>query len=106
MPDELIDVNVRIDYGKLGHLLVVNREAGARFNGNFDLLRHVASEGGADADVGLSVPLDKLTEPENFLSLLYYFGLLSIRGESHGTTRLGIPNQTVRRLMCGYLRRG
>ena len=30
MPDELIDVNVRIDYGKLRHVLVVNREAGAR----------------------------------------------------------------------------
>ena len=106
MPDELIDVNVRIDYGKLRHLLVVNREAGARFNGNFDLLRHVAGEGGADADVSLSFPLEELTERENFLSLLYYFGLLSMRGESQGRARLRIPNQTVRRLMYGYLRRG
>ena len=46
MPDNLIDVNVRIDYGKLRHLLVVNREAGVRFNGNFDLLRNIAGEGG------------------------------------------------------------
>ena len=103
-PDDLIDVNVRIDYGKLRHLLVVNREAGVRFNGNFDLLRNIAGEGGADADVNLSFPLEELVEPENFLSLLYYFGLLSIRGESHGRTRLGIPNQTVRRLLYGYLR--
>ena len=105
-PDDLIDVNVRIDYGKLRHLLVVNREAGVRFNGNFDLLRNIAGEGGADADVNLSFPLEELAEPENFLSLLYYFGLLSIRGESHGRTRLGIPNQTVRRLLYGYLRDG
>ena len=101
-PDELIDVNVRIDYGKLRHLLVANREAGVRFNGNFDLLRNIAGEGGADADVNLSFPLEDLVEPENFLSLLYYFGLLSIRGASQGRTRLGIPNQTVRRLMYGY----
>jgi len=106
MPDNLIDVNVRIDYGKLRHLLVVNREAGVRFNGNFELLRNIAGEGGADADVNLSFPLEELVEPENFLSLLYYFGLLSIRGESHGRTRLGIPNQTVRRLLYGYLRDG
>ena len=106
IPDDLIDVNVRIDYGKLRHLLVVNREAGAHFNGNFDLLRHIAGEGGADADVNLSFPLEDLAERENFLSLLYYFGLLSIRGESQGRARLGIPNQTVRRLMYGYLRRG
>ncbi len=106
IPDELIDVNVRIDYGKLRHLLVANREAGARLNGNFDLLRRIAGEGGADADVNLSFPLEELVEPENFLSLLYYFGLLSIRGSANGRTRLGIPNQTVRRLLYGYLRDG
>ena len=106
IPDELVDVNVRIDYGKLRHLLVVNREAGTHFNGNFDLLRHIAGEGGADADINLSFPLERLVEPENFLSLLYYFGLLSIRGASEGATRLGIPNQTVRRLLYGYLRDG
>ena len=105
-PDDLIDVNVRIHYGKLRHLLVVSRDAGVRFNGNFDLLRHVAGEGGADADVNPSFPLEELAEPENFLSLLHYFGLLSIRGESEGVTRLGIPNQTARRLLYGYLRDG
>ena len=106
MPDDPIDVNVRIDYGKLRHLLVTGREAGARLNGNFDLLRNVAGTGGAEADVNLTFPLEGLVEPENFLSLLYYFGLLSIRGSANGATRLGIPNQTVRRLLYGYLRDG
>ena len=106
VPRRLIDANVRIDYGKLRHLLVANREAGVRFNGNFDLLRHIAGEGGADADVNLGFPLERLVEPENFLSLLYYFGLLSIRGSANGRTRLGIPNQTVRQLLYGYLRDG
>ena len=100
MPDDLIDTNVRIDYTKLRHLLVLER----RLNGNFDLLRHVIGEGRADADPSPGFPLDQLDQPENFLSLLYYFGLLSIRGVSGGTARLGIPNQTVRRLMYGYLR--
>ena len=107
MPDDLIDTNVRIDYTKLRHLLLVNQRASAdarRLNGNFDLLRHVIGEGEAEANLIRSFPLDRLDEPENFLSLLYYFGLLSIRGVSRGTTRLGIPNQTVRRLMYGYLR--
>ena len=106
MPDDLIDVNVRIDYGKLRHLLVTSREAGAKLNGNFDLLRNVAGTGGAEADISLSFPLEELVEPENFLSLLYYFGLLSIRGTPNGRARLGIPNQTVRKLMYGYLRDG
>ena len=100
MPRRLIDPNVRIDYTKLRHLLVLNR----RLNGNFDLLRHVIGEEEAETDLRLSFPLERLDEPENFLSLLYYFGLLSIRGASGGAVRLGIPNQTVRRLMYGYLR--
>ena len=100
MPDELIDTNVRIDYGKLRHLLTVNRQ----LNGNFDLLRHIIGEQQVDSNIQLSFPLDQLDQRENFLSLLHYFGLLSIRAVERGMPRLGIPNQTVKRLMYGYLR--
>ena len=99
-PRELIDTNVRIDYGKLRHLLTVNRQ----LNGNFDLLRHIIAEEVTDSDIQVSFPLDRLDRRENFLSLLFYFGLLSIREVVHGVSRLGIPNQTVKRLMYGYLR--
>ena len=102
MPDELVDPNVRIDYGKLRHLLTVNRQ----LNGNFDLLRHLIGEQTAESTIQLSFPLDRLDRRENFLSLLYYFGLLSIRDVAQGVPRLGIPNQTVKRLLYGYLRDG
>ena len=104
MPDDLIDDNVRIDYGKLRHLMVASRQGAVRLNGNFDLLRHIVGEGRAEARIHKSFPLERLARPENFLSLLYYFGLLAIEGEGRGLTRLGIPNQTVRHLMYGYLR--
>ena len=99
-PDNLIDDNVRIDYGKLRHLLTV----GHRLNGNFDLLRRVIADGRADSAIVTSFPQARLGERENFLSLMHYFGLLSIRGVAGGVPRLAIPNQTVRRLMYGYLR--
>ena len=95
MPDELIDTNVRIDYGKLRHLLTVNRQ----LNGNFNLLRHIIGEQSIQSNIQLSFPLDQLDQRENFLSLLHYFGLLSIRAVERGMPRLGIPNQTVKRLM-------
>ena len=75
-PRELIDTNVRIDYGKLRHLLTVNRQ----LNGNFDLLRHIIGEQQVDSHIQVSFPLNRLDHRENFLSLLFYFGLLSIRG--------------------------
>ena len=101
-PDNLIDRNVRIDYGKLRHLLTVNRQ----LNGNFDLLRHIVGEGWVDTEIQDGFPLERLQERENFLSLLHYFGLLSIREVRDGMPRLGIPNQTVKRLMYGYVRDG
>ena len=99
-PRDLIDVNVRVDYGKLRHLLVTGR----RLNGNFDQLRRAVSEGRADSRLEASFPVRELHRRENFLSLLYYFGLLSIRGRSRGVPRLGVPNQAVRRLTYGHLR--
>ena len=104
MPRRLIDDNVRIDYGKLRHLMVVSQRGAARLNGNFDLLRELLGEGRAKADIQVSFPLERLVESENFLSLLYYFGLLSIEGEHRGTVRLAIPNHTIRQLLYGYLR--
>ena len=103
VPDYLIDTNVRIDYGKLRHLLVVGRQ----LNGNFDLLREIIGEGRKDLPrIQPSFPLKQLTDRQNFLSLLHYFGLLSIRGVVDGMSRLAIPNQTVKQLMYGYLRDG
>ena len=100
VPKYLIDTNVRIDYGKLRHLLVV----GKQLNGNFDLLRNVIGDEQVDTDIQPGFPLKDLTRRENFLSLLHYFGLLSIRDVVDGVPRLAIPNQTVKRLMYGYLR--
>ena len=99
-PDYLIDMNVRVDYGKLRHLLVVGRQ----LNGNFDLLRHVAGEERVACDVQPGFPLERLTRRENFLSVLHFFGLLSIREVADGRPVLAIPNQTVRRLLYGFLR--
>ena len=100
VPEYLIDSNVRIDYGKLRHLLVTGRQ----LNGNFDLLRDVIGEEKVDTRIQPGFPLKDLTKQENFYSLLHYFGLLSIRDVQGVMPRLAIPNQTVKRLMYGYLR--
>ena len=64
VPDDMIDSNVRIDYGKLRHLLVVNRQ----LNRNFDLLRQIIGEETADGPVQSGFPLDRLDQRENFVS--------------------------------------
>jgi hypothetical protein len=130
-PDELIDHNVRIDYGKLRHLLQVDRHLAdherltdlsqidqtptnqaapeplppqTRLNGNFSRLRTIIESGEAVAQVQTSFPAEGVLRQDNFISLLYYFGLLSFAGEQEGRPLLRIPNRTVRQLMYGYLR--
>ena len=44
-----------------------------------------------------------ITNPDNFVSLLYYFGMLTISGMYEGKTKLTIPNQVVREQIYTYL---
>jgi hypothetical protein len=97
-PKHMIDPNVKVDYEKLRHLVVLDR----KLNGNFSRLRSIIEAGGISADIAPSFPLEDLTKPNNFISLLYYFGLLSYQGEEE----LIIPNRSMQNLMYGYLREG
>ena len=102
LPTNLIDENIRIDYGKLRHLISVDK----KLNGNFNQLQRIIETGETISKLNLSFPLEELAERENFISLLYYFGLLSINGTVEGQPRLQIPNRTVKDLMYGYIRSG
>lgn len=99
-PDELIDHNVRMDYGKLRHLVQIDRQ----LNGNFSRLREIIETGEQVSEIQVSFPVEGLWQPENFVSLLYYFGLLTFAGEREGQPVLKIPNRTIRQLSYGYLR--
>ena len=122
MPDALIDEDVRGDYGQLRRLLTESQNgatravqigtpsphenAGAtwRPRGNFELLRRLVDEGQMDAEIQANFTLERLERGENFLSLLYYVGLLSVRKGGAGGTCLHIPNQVARRLLYDLLR--
>jgi len=111
-PRRLIDQNVRIDYGKLRHLVQIDRQIGdretaqgaTRLNGNFSRLRAIIESGEEVAQIQTSFPAEGLLQQDNFVSLIYYLGLLSFAGEKEGSPLLKIPNRTVRQLMYGYLR--
>lgn len=100
LPQRMIDQNVRTDYGKLRHLVLVDR----KFNGNFSILKELIETGKIISDLQVSFPLERLLDRENFVSLLFYLGLVSITSTAEGVPVLRIPNRTIRDLMYGYLR--
>ncbi len=108
LPDELIDRNVRIDYGKLRYLIMVDRDKNKTPtpNGNFGKLKEIIEEGGTSSDIAKGFPLEKLVASKNFKSLLFYLGLLTIKSPEKDKVRLEIPNETVKRLFYDYIEEG
>ena len=100
MPGDMVDHNVRIDYTKLRHLMILDK----KLNGNFSRLKQVVEDGYLVSKLHTGFPLQELAKEHNFISLLHYFGLVTIRGEQRGVSRLVIPNRTVESLMYGYIR--
>lgn len=98
-PKEMIDRNIRTDYNKIRHLIRIDRELGA----NFSIIREIVENGRTTANINSSFPADRMVDTNNFKSLLYYFGLLTISGTERGNVVLTIPNQTVREQLYTYL---
>ena len=98
-PRQMVDNNIRTDYGKLRHLVQVDRQLGK----NTSVIQQLVSEGRVTASISTSFPAERMVETDNFTSLLFYFGMLSIQGTDFGDTILGIPNLTVREQLYTYL---
>ncbi|MFT5129252.1 MAG: hypothetical protein ACI8W8_002874 [Rhodothermales bacterium] len=102
VPDDLIDENVRVDYGKLRHLVTINNQ----LNGNFNELELLLANGSTSASLKKSFPCEQLAVRDNFISLLFYFGLITIDRPFEGETRFTIPNRVIENLLNDFICRG
>lgn len=101
-PKELIDLNVRSDYGKIRFLVQTDR----RLNGNFSMLAELLATGRAETlALADSFSAFELRQRENFISLLFYLGLISIEKKEQGLLYLRIPNQTIRKIVGEFLQK-
>lgn len=106
IPDILTDENALTDYRKLHHLIVIDKQGKLSTNGNFTTLQQILGTGCIHSKIVRSFPVKELIQPENFISLLYYFGLLTIDGiDEENKAILKIPNESVRRLYYDFIRK-
>ena len=98
-PEEMIDPNTKTDYNKMKKLLQLDKLDGDR-NG---VIRTIAEEGEIVCRLEESFPARKITDPEVFPSLLFYYGMLTIKDTRGAKLVLGIPNNNVRKQYYGYL---
>jgi len=107
LPGNFIDHNVGIDYKKLRHLIIIDKKGApaGQTNGNFSKLRQIMESDSIHSAIIDSFPVYKLVSPENFVSLLYYFGLLTITGiDEEKKAILKIPNESIKRLYYDYIK--
>ena len=98
-PENMLDPNTKTDYNKLKKLIQLDKLDGDRKG----VLRKITEEGEIIADLRTSFSAMEMTDPEVFPSLLFYYGMLTIKGTFGSQLILGIPNNNVRKQYYGYL---
>ena len=99
IPKDMIEDNIRIDYEKLRMLIRKDKE----FAHDASIIQTLVSQGYITGELKKGFPAASIIDPDNFVSLLYYFGMLTISGTHEGKCKLTIPNQVVREQLYTYL---
>ncbi len=98
-PRNMIESNIRIDYEKLRMLIRKDKE----FAHDASIIQTLVSQGYITGELKDGFPAANIVDSDNFVSLLYYFGMLTVNGTYKGKTKLIIPNQVVREQLYTYL---
>ena len=98
-PKEMIDPNTKTDYNKMKKLLQLDKLDGDRKG----VIRTIAETGQIVAPLAETFSAYSLTDPQIFTSLLFYYGMLTIKDTFGDMLILGIPNNNVRKQYYGYL---
>lgn len=99
IPKSMLENNIRIDYEKIRMLIRHDKE----FDNDAKIIQQLVTQGFITGKLVESFPAESINAPDNFLSLLFYFGMITIDGEYKGETKFIIPNEVVREQMFTYL---
>ena len=98
-PRQMIDPNTKTDYNKMKKLLQLDKLDGNRKG----VIYEIAEQGEIISNLETTFPAETLTNPKMFVSLLFYYGMLTIKGTRGSRLILGIPNNNVRKQYYEYL---
>ena len=104
-PDDWIDVNIATDYAKLKTITdIQNQIDPSSAEDSLPVTEEVAANGEIAFQLKTSFPADAIPQPENFKSLFYYHGILSMKERREGADWFRVPNVCVRRQVFDYIR--
>jgi hypothetical protein len=98
-PEQMIDPNTKTDYNKMRKLILLDKLDGDRKG----IIRTIAEKGQIITELIETFPANRITDPKVFPSLLFYYGMLTIKGTFGNLLELGIPNNNVRKQYYEYI---
>lgn len=90
-PKDMRDPNSKTDYAKMKRLVRLDRLDGDRKG----VVRTIAEQGYIDATIETTFPAIEMINPNMFVSLLFYYGMLTIGGTALDKLHLVVPNLNV-----------
>lgn len=102
-PDEMVDKNILTNYSKFKMLTRIENSNSLKDN-RINIIEEIIVKGKISTNLHTTFPAERITSDENFCSLLYFWGLLSIYGTSDNSIIMCIPNLCVREQYLGFLR--
>ena len=70
------------------------------------IIQYLVTDGFVTGNLKRGFPAESINDPDNFVSLLFYFGMLTIDGTYRGKTKFVIPNEVAKELIYAYLLEG
>jgi hypothetical protein len=95
--NNIIDPNLKTDYGRLKRLIQNDKSRNA--------LIEIAKNNDIVATIIEKFSIDALFNEEYFISLLFYMGLITIKEPHLSKVRLGIPNFSIKTVYWEYISR-
>ncbi|MEM6264027.1 MAG: AAA family ATPase [Bacteroidota bacterium] len=100
MPENLLDTNIVSDYGKIKQVFRLGGETSQHFR----VLKQVLMEGTITTHIVPQFSFERYFTAEDFLSMLFYLGLLTIKDKNLQLAVLGIPNLVIEKLYFDFFR--
>jgi hypothetical protein len=97
-PEEMLDTNIMSDYSKIRNIFTI----GGAEKGKFELLETLVKTGHINFSLTRTYNLELPFTHDDFLSLLYYMGMLTLKEVKNMRWQFQIPNYVIKKLYFEY----
>ena len=103
-PKNIVDANIKSDWAKLQMILDAQREKETEED-MLPMTKELAENESVTFPLVESFSIDHLLDNENFKSLYYYYGIVTMSHFDYEGLHFAVPNECVRRQIFDYMRK-